>query len=411
MTAGMYQVVKGVKVWGTPDPEAVDQMVRCRSVGSVADTALMADHHKGYSQPIGGVVAYLDHVSPSGVGYDIACGNKAVRTDLKLKDVRPRLHRILDRIQSEISFGIGRNNPDPVDHELFESETWRDVPELLSLKKLAYQQLGTVGAGNHFVDILVEPETEDIWVAVHFGSRGFGHKTATGFLNLAKNRPFDAKGPGENMDQPPTIIPARSPLGEAYIAAMKLAGRYAYAGRDIVTSQVLRILEARSTFEVHNHHNFAWREKIPSGELAGQEAWVVRKGATPCFPGQLGFIGGSMGDISVIVRGKESEESRQALYSTVHGAGRVMSRTQAAGKMNWRTRQRTGGKISRREMEEAVRRFGVELRGAGTDEAPMVYRKLETVLEAHRDTLEILHVLRPIGVVMAGEDEFDPYKD
>jgi len=137
----------------------------------------------------------------------------------------------------------------------------------------------------------------------------------------------------------------------------------------------------------------------------------VRKGATPCFPGQLGFIGGSMGDISVIVRGKESEESRQALYSTVHGAGRVMSRTQAAGKMNWRTRQRTGGKISRREMEEAVRRFGVELRGAGTDEAPMVYRKLETVLEAHRDTLEILHVLRPIGVVMAGEDEFDPYKD
>jgi tRNA-splicing ligase RtcB len=244
----MYQVVKGVKVWGTPDPEAVDQMVRCRSVGSVADTALMADHHKGYSQPIGGVVAYLDHVSPSGVGYDIACGNKAVRTDLKLKDVRPRLHRILDRIQSEISFGIGRKNPDPVDHELFESETWRDVPELLSLKKLAYQQLGTVGAGNHFVDILVEPETEDIWVAVHFGSRGFGHKTATGFLNLAKNRPFDAKGPGENMDQPPTIIPARSPLGEAYIAAMKLAGRYAYAGRDIVTSQVLRILEARSTF-------------------------------------------------------------------------------------------------------------------------------------------------------------------
>lgn len=118
-----------------------------------------------------------------------------------------------------------------------------------------------------------------------------------------------------------------------------------------------------------------------------------------------------MGDISVIARGKDTEENRDAYYSTVHGAGRIMSRTQAAGKMNWKTRTRTGGQISVEQMLEAVRKFGVELRGAGTDESPFVYRKLQTVLDAHAETIEVLHVLKPIGVCMARADEFDPYKD
>src|SRR5690606_12771151 len=123
------------------------------------------------------------------------------------------------------------------------------------------------------------------------------------------------------------------------------------------------------------------------------------------------FIGGSMGDISVIVRGKDTEENKNAFYSTVHGAGRIMSRTEAAGRMNWKTKKRTCGKITVEQMNEAVKKFGVELRGAGTDESPFVYRKLREVLDAHRDTIEILHVLKPIGVCMAGANEFDPYKD
>ncbi|PLT47576.1 Protein RtcB [Paenibacillus pasadenensis] len=138
---------------------------------------------------------------------------------------------------------------------------------------------------------------------------------------------------------------------------------------------------------------------------------MVRKGATPSAPGQLGFIGGSMGDISVIVRGRDTDENRDACWSTVHGAGRVMSRTQAAGKMNWKTRRRLGGEISEERMREAVRAYGVELRGAGTDESPFVYRQLQQVLDAHAGTIEVLHRLRPIGVCMAGADEHDPYKD
>lgn len=230
--------------------------------------------------------------------------------------------------------------------------------------------------------------------------------TACGFLNLANGRKFSDKAPGESMDQPPTLLDLDSELGEMYFKAMTLAGKYAYAGRDYVIDQVLGILGAETTFEVHNHHNFAWKEIHD-----GKEYVVVRKGATPSAPGQLGFIGGSMGDLSVIVKGKDTQENKEAFYSTVHGAGRIMSRTEAAGRMNWKTRKRSGGKITVEQMKRAISEFGVELRGAGTDESPFVYKKLSEVLRAHEETVEVLHVLKPIGVCMAGADEFDPYKD
>lgn len=403
----MYRVIDGVRVWGAePDTDSVRQAVQCARVGDVAAVALMADHHKGYSQPIGGVVAYRGWVSPSGVGFDIGCGNLAVRTGLKADEVRSSLSRLLEEISQKISFGIGRSNKERVDHPLFDDPTWRTIKPLGSLKELARDQLGTVGAGNHYVDLLTEPATGALWVAVHFGSRGFGHRTATGFLNLAAGRPFDARSPGESMDQPPTVLKLSTHLGQEYMAAMALAGRYAYAGREHVVEQVLRILGSRATFSVHNHHNYAWVEKHE-----GEELVVVRKGATPLAPGQLGFVGGSMADIAVVVRGKESAEARAALFSTVHGAGRVMSRTAALGRRDKKTGRREGGLVSPEAMARAVREFGVQLRGGGVDESPFVYRRLDPVLAAHAETLEVLHRLRPIGVVMAGPDVHDPYKD
>jgi tRNA-splicing ligase RtcB len=298
-----------------------------------------------------------------------------------------------------------------VDHELFDDPDWAvyaaiGKQEHDKLKSLAREQLGTVGSGNHFVDVFVEEATGQVWIANHFGSRGFGHKTASGFLNLAAGREFLGKAPGEHMDQPPVLLDMNSELGDMYYRAMRLAGRYAYAGRDYVIEQVLGIMGTEADFTVHNHHNYAWKEQHD-----GRDTIVVRKGATPSAPGQMGFIGGSMGDISVIVRGKDSVENRDSYYSTVHGAGRIMSRTQAAGKMNWKTRTRNGGQITDVQMKEAVRNYGVELRGAGTDESPFVYRKLREVLDAHSETVEVMHVLKPIGVCMAGANEFDPYKD
>lgn len=406
-----YQNIEGVRVWGKPDESSVAQALRCARTGNTVQTLLMADHHKGYSQPIGGVVVYDGQISPSGVGYDIACGNKAVRTNLYASDVKPVLAGIMDEIARSVSFGIGRVNHTPLDHDLFDDPDW-DVYKTLGkqvhdkLLSLARSQLGTVGSGNHFVDLFEEKATGRLWIGNHFGSRGFGHKTASGFINLCSGREFLANAPGESMDQPPVLLELESELGDMYYRAMKLAGRYAYAGRDYVIEQVLSILGAAADFEVHNHHNYAWKETHH-----GKDVIVVRKGATPSAPGQTGFIGGSMGDISVIVRGKDTAENRDAYYSTVHGAGRVMSRTQAAGRMNWKTRKRSGGQISTGQMLAAVKEFGVELRGAGTDESPFVYRKLQDVLDAHAETIEVLHVLKPIGVCMAGADEFDPYKD
>jgi tRNA-splicing ligase RtcB len=178
---------------------------------------------------------------------------------------------------------------------------------------------------------------------------------------------------------------------------------------------VVSLLGGRELELVHNHHNFAWREVH-----AGEEVVVVRKGATPAFPGQKGFVGGSMGDNAVIVQGTPAVAApdtvqsiqRDALYSTVHGAGRVMSRTQAAGKRNRKTGQIiTPGRVTPEMMQTWVREKGVILRGGGLDESPHVYRRLTNVLEAQEGTVQVLHTLEPLVVVMAGADEFDPYKD
>ena len=399
--------VEDVPVFGPPDDASVRQILACRHSPQAVGAALMADHHKGYSQPIGGVVVYEDAISPSGVGYDIACGNKAVRTDLDARAARAHIAPLMDRIWRNIAFGIGRTNARPVDHELFDDPTWDDVKPLHALLTLAREQLGTVGAGNHYVDLFAD-EQGRIWIGVHFGSRGFGHRTASGFLNLARGRPFDDPPHEGGMDAPPTVLSLKTALGQDYLAAMKLAGRYAYAGRDAVCREVLELLGARPLEEVHNHHNFAWVE-----QHHGREVVVIRKGATPAFPGQKGFVGGSMGDLSVILEGVAAPEAEDAYYSTVHGAGRVMSRTEAAGKRRWRRHGpgRQGGKVSREMMLKWVHDFGVELRGAGTDESPHCYKRLPDVLRDQGPTIRVLHTLKPLGVAMAGEEEADPYVD
>jgi tRNA-splicing ligase RtcB len=389
--------IEGIPVWGDPvDEGALSQIKTCAA--SATHAALMADHHKGYAVPIGGVLAYEDRVSPSGVGFDIGCGNKAVLTDAHAGDVRANIGAIMDDIFRTISFGVGRKNQDErVDHALFDDPAW-SLRAVASLKEMARQQLGTVGSGNHYVDLFAD-ESDRIWIGVHFGSRGLGHKTATFFLN--------AGGATDGMDVPPLVIEADSALGADYLACMELAGRYAYAGRDWVCDRVRRILGATVLEEVHNHHNFAWREVHD-----GRDLWVVRKGATPAFPGQRGFVGGSMGDTSVIVEGIANEWAAASLYSTVHGAGRVMGRMEAKGKFDRKTGEcKRPGKVTQSMMDEWVAREGVTLRGAGLDESPHCYKRLPEVLEQHGDMIRVLHTLRPLGVAMAGAREFDPYKD
>ena len=393
----MERVTTKTKIFGQHDEATLKQIETCVAAGGERGV-LCADGHKGYAQPIGGVVAYKDKISLSGVGFDIACGNLAVRTDVTLPQIQWAIPKIMDDVVLDISFGIGRKAKMRVDHELFDDVSWNLQP-MRGLKSLAAEQLGTVGGGNHYVDLFVDEENR-IWVGVHFGSRGLGYKTATYFLRAA--------GGKEGMDVAPTVVEDKSDLGTDYLKGMQLAGRYAYAGREIVARHVARgILRANILEELHNHHNFAWREKHN-----GDEFWVVRKGATPAFPGQKSFVGGSMGDDAVIIEGIDSPISREALFSTIHGAGRIMSRTAAKGRFErvGTKRIRQPGLVRHDEMMKWMADRNIVLRGGDVDEAPQVYRRLKDVLEAHAGTIRVLHTLRPLGVAMAGRGIVDPYK-
>lgn len=435
-------------VFGQHDEKTLAQL---NDVASRAEkAALMADGHLGYVMPIGGVAAYRNQVSVVGVGFDIACGNAAIQTDLEAaKFGRADWESLADEIAATLSFGMGRNNncdDAPVDDPLFEAPEWEAVPrkERQSLHAKARNQLGTIGSGNHYVDVFSD-ETGRVWVGVHFGSRGFGHTVASGFLSLNAGKEF-----GERVPESECLLSLDSEIGGDYWALMNLAGRYAYVGREWVARKVVSILGGKEVDLVHNHHNFAWIE-----EHGGEQYVVVRKGATPAFPGQRGFVGGSMGDDAVIIEGNRDcdvDTARSALFSTVHGAGRVMSRTAAAGKMKrekvWACGMRgcdgtlpiqsargddgsnpkcpvCGAKTHKRETFKRVRDGavswdmvrewlgprGVILRGGGLDESPHAYRRLPDVLAAQGDTIRVLHTLTPIVVCMAGENEFDPYKD
>src|SRR5207302_2000181 len=233
-------------IFGTHDDKTLAQL---RDVASRAErVALMADGHVGYVMPIGGVAAYRDQVSVVGVGFDIACGNAAIRTNRRLHEyTRADLELLADTV-------------------------------------------------------------------------------ASGFLSLSQGKRW-----GERVPEAETLLSLAQPLGHDYWHLMTLAGEYAYAGREWVARKVTSLLGGEEVELIHNHHNFAWRETH-----AGTEYVVVRKGATPAFPGQQGFVGGSMGDHAVIIEGArhDSDRQRASLYSTVHGAGRVMSRTAARGKGN-----------------------------------------------------------------------------
>jgi tRNA-splicing ligase RtcB len=438
-----------IKTFGSVDERSLEQLERCMQAGDAQWGVLCADHHPGYSQPIGGGIAYEGHVSPSGVGYDIGCGNKAARTELTRADLDELgVEAVMAEITRRISFGMGVPATERVDHPVLDRIREAAFEPQRQLASLAEKQLGTVGSGNHYVNLMAD-EDDVVWVGVHFGSRGFGHKTASGFLALAQGLPFEGRASEGEMDSPPVLFEADSELGEAYVSAMELAGEYAYAGRDVVVAKVLGILGAEATHEVHNHHNFAWRE-----EHFGRSHWVVRKGCTPARPGQEGFVGGSMGDESVILEGVEAPEAEEALYSTVHGAGRVMSRSQAAGRVRrrkryacrnrdcdrvfdlgisashgvpkkgvcpdhpdsgltkvWVEERVTPGLVDWPAVQERLRGQGIVLVGGGADEAPEVYKRLPEVLAAHASSVRVKHTLRPLGVAMAGRDVHDPYKD
>src|ERR1700689_4230720 len=374
-----------LKVFGQHDDATIAQMRNCMSVGNGVAGVICADGHLGYAQPVGGVIAYEKQISISGVGFDIGCGNMAVRLDTPFSPIESNIGTIIKDVHNVISFGIGRSNDERVEHGLFDdADAWRES-DMGGYRQKAVAQLGTVGSGNHYVD-LMRDEDGFIWIGVHFGSRGLGHTSATRYLKAA--------GGKDGMNVPPAVVDEDSEIGRRYIAAMELAGRYSYAGREWVIERVRQIIGGGVTDMVHNHHNYAWRENH-----GGRDLWVVRKGATPAFPGQRGFVGGSMGDDAVIIEGIDSPEAKASLYSTIHGAGRLFGRKEAKRR------------FTRGQMDSWLQSRGVTLIGADLDESPMAYRRLPEVIADHANTIKVLHTLRPFAVAMAGSGEVDPFKD
>lgn len=439
------------KVFGQHDENTIKQMAELVQYGSVEKAALMADGHFGYSMPVGGVVGYSEHISPSGVGFDIGCGVKAVKTNLTYRDLKQLgVSSVADQIASKIAFGMGRIAEVRTDHALFDSDAWSILKDVAGhhehdrLLAGARKQLGTVGGGNHYVDVLVEsyekvmiegtyhPDNAPVWIMTHFGSRGFGHGVATGFIKVAEGFHFADKHTGQLKSEKyeggePALLEIASDMGLAYQRVMELGGQYAYAGRDLVVQQVLDILGAEAVDTVHNHHNYSFTETH-----GGKELQVTRKGATPLAPSQRGAVGGSMCDIAVIVKGVTPDltnsspvfdivmEQDATLQSTVHGAGRVMSRTEAKGKRKYRTNElvlnpdgtpKKAPRVTEEMMAKSVADFGIELRGGFLDESAFVYRPLQDVLDVHANTAEVETVLIPKIVCMAPSNVVDPFKD
>lgn len=421
-----------ITILGDVEPNAIKQLEDCATASGAPIAAQMADGHLGYGLSIGGVLGLPDDVSPDAVGFDIACGCKAVRTGLRADDVP--IAGVMDEIVRRVDFGIGSRSGNVADHPVLEEIESSSLQPQREKADVARKQLGTVGGGNHYVDLFSD-EDGWLWVGVHFGSRGFGHSTASEYLGYAKAADEAARKDASSKEPPPPIalIPIDSERGQHYLEAMRLAGAYAYAGRNIVVERVLDILSATALEDIHNHHNYAWQETH-----GGWPLWVIRKGATPAFPGQKGFVGATMGEPSVILEGVESELGPDLLYSTVHGAGRVMSRSEAAGKSRWRLsccnrdcdwtapkgfqkpadgkcpkcghpklvkrliKDTAGGKIDWAANLADLAAKGIELRGAAADEAPLAYKRLDEVLDYHASTIRILHTLTPLGVAMAG---------
>ncbi|MBU8922011.1 MAG: RtcB family protein [Bacteroidales bacterium] len=410
-------------ILGVHDPNTLEQLNEVNKFAM--KTALMADGHRGYGMPIGGVGAFDNKVSPAYVGYDIGCGNNAVLLDMMGSDLDAEL--VADLITKNLVFGAGgvNNHPRaPNSHPLFDDDRWDIFPDNHrgKLHKKAREQIGTIGAGNHYVDVFID-ELDRVWVGAHFGSRRFGYDICSNFLALIVGSEWGEQVKKEQVGT--GLVSLTDPIGRDYWTAMTLAGEYAQIGRKWVVDLVAKLLGAKVLDHVYNHHNYAWVEHLwMEDTLTPMPCVVIRKGATGARPGQRGFVGGSMCDVSVILQGTpfpkspeythemskdEKEDSlaifsrqQQTLFSAVHGAGRVMGRMQALGKPN----KAEGGwkrepKVTQDMMDRSVAEAGIVLRGGDRDESPQVYRRLSDVLAAQGDTIQVLHTLTPKVVCMA----------
>lgn len=422
------------------DDRSLEQLINVATLPGVIKPVLaMPDAHEGYGFPVGGVAAFdIDEgiISPGGIGYDINCGVRLLKSEKRLSEVKDKLHDMARTLFEEIPSGVGRGGRLKLTERDMEGVLNEGAIKMVGLgwgkkedvvrvesngtyaeaeagkvsmaaKNRGRDQLGTMGAGNHFVEVdvveeVVDPEAAakmglfagQLVVQIHTGSRGLGHQVATDYIRVMLNK---ANEWGITLvDRELACAPFGSQEGQDYFQAMAAAANFAWANRQVITQEVRRGWkrvfgdgELEVVWDVA--HNIA---KVEEYVIEGQKKRVVvhRKGATRSFPGQPVLIPGSMGTVSYVLEGMPTA-LEMSFGSSCHGAGRRMSRHEA--------KQKTSYKVLRGELAKAGVEVSAGSHGGLTEEAPAAYKDVNEVVEviAQNGIAKKVVRLKPVVVV------------
>jgi tRNA-splicing ligase RtcB len=392
------QIIEGgrapVKVWTSEVEESA--LAQLKNVAGLPfvfhHVAAMPDVHAGIGATVGSVIPTRGAIVPAAVGVDIGCGMNAVRLSLTAGDLPDNLGRIRSAIEAAVPVGFERHTDKTALHSAAKPLAPRLAkivdrhPEIAKMQRdfrdAWVQQIGTLGGGNHFIEICLDEE-QRVWVMLHSGSRGIGNRIGQHFI--AEARAEMMKSDVHLPDRDLAFFKEGSRLFDDYLDAVSFAQDYAWLNRHEMLGQVLEVLHRHfpafeATEEAINcHHNYVERETH-----FGERVYVTRKGAIRAREGELGIIPGSMGARSYIVRGKGNPES---FCSCAHGAGRRMSRNEAKKK------------FSKKDLEDQTR--GVECRkdSGVIDEIPGAYKDIDEVMANQSDLVEVVHILKQVVCV------------
>ena len=372
------------------DQLAKSQMEMAMRLPVTVSGALMPDGCAGYGLPIGGVLATTDDVViPYAVGKDIGCRMSLTILDAEADFLEKHQDRAVEALINNTAFGLDGIVPYKQYHPLFDRSEFKDIPILKKLREKAVRQLGSSGKGNHFVDIcevelpqtnaLKLPDGKYIGILSHSGSRGLGAAIADYYTTIAKETCKLPRQAG-----PFAWLSLNTEAGQEYWICMEIAGEYSAINHEFIHFNVAKALRLKPIGNVSNHHNFAWRERLPDE----REIIIHRKGATPAHLGELGIIPGSMATLGYIVSGKGNAES---LFSASHGAGRTMSRLDARNS------------ISRYALKKYLAENDVTLIGGTPEEAPQAYKDINKVIESQKELVNIEGMIIP-RIVRMSED-------
>lgn len=406
-----YNLVKGdlvdIKMWTKHVPvesEAINQLRNITKLPIVYQhVAAMPDVHVGVGATVGSVIATKNAIIPAAVGVDIGCGMIACRISLKSHQLPDNLHKIRSEIEEMIPVGMAEHTSSSLNKK--EHTATRTLlnnkfrPLKTGLEKIiekhpaiekmtkdafskAHSQIGSLGGGNHFVEICVD-ENDDVWVMIHSGSRGIGNVIGRYFIELAKK---DAEKNQVNLpDKDLAYLEEGNPNYADYVASVEWAQEYAKQNRNtmlelVITALTRHLPHFKITKEAVNcHHNY-----VETETHFGTELHITRKGAISAYKDELGIIPGSMGAKSYIVRGLGNTES---FCSCSHGAGRQMSRGAAKKRITLEDHIKATEGVECRKDEGVI------------DESPAAYKPIEDVMRSQMDLVEVVHTLKQVVCV------------